>query len=287
MAKRNEKFRLSDTPFGEAMAAVRPYVLPLLGLTLGLLIVILAMHRVERLLFEDARFKMRAPAWGEKMSPDLRLGGLQRAQSPAIRAVFRGDEGQSVFRIPLEERRKKIEGLKWVRRASVSRVWPNLIDVRLEERTPVAFVQLTSYRRRDPSARVSLIDDEGELLPVTPGSSYALPMLTGIREEQQTAARAGRVLLMRRFLSALGELGKPVSEIDVCKEDNIRVVYPIDGRAITLSMGSERFRARLERFLHYYPDIQKKMPGVVGLDLRLEDRITADELERQECDGQR
>ena len=51
-------------------------------------------------------------------------------------------------------------------------------------------------------------------------------------------------------------------------------------------MGGDRFRARLERFLKYYPEIQKKMPAVAALDLRLEDRITADEYERQECDGQ-
>jgi len=272
---------LRDTPFGEALVTVRPYVLPALSLTFSLLIVILAFQRAERFLNEDQRFRLRRPDLGSKLSPDLRLGGVQRAEMQAIRAVFRKDEGESVFRIPLEERRKKVEEVKWVRRASVSRVWPNLIDVRLEERVPVAFVQLSSRRR------VSLIDEEGELLPVTPGVHYALPMVTGIREDQQAAARAARVRLMRKFLADLGELGKPVSEIDVCKEDNIRVVYPMEGRAITLSMGGEQFQSRLKRFLHYYPEIQKKMPDVVGLDLRLEDRITADQRERQECDGQR
>jgi cell division protein FtsQ len=287
MGKRAEKSRLRDTPFGEALVTVRPYVLPALSLTFGLLIVILAFQRAERFLNEDPRFLLHRPDLGSKLSPDLRLGGVQRAQPQAIRAVFRKDEGESVFRIPLEERRKKIEEIKWVRRASVSRVWPNLIDVRLEERVPVAFVQLTSRRKGEQQGRVSLIDEEGELLPVIPGANYALPMVTGIREEQQPAARAARVRLMRKFLNDLGDLGKSVSEIDVCKEDNIRVVYPMDGRAITLSMGGDQFQSRLKRFLHYYPEIQKKMPEVVGLDLRLEDRITADQLERQECDGQR
>jgi cell division protein FtsQ len=199
--------------------------------------------------------------------------------------VFKADEGQSIFRVPIEERRKRLQELKWVRRASVSRVWPNFIDVRVEERVPVAFVQLASYRRDQP-ARISLIDEDGELLPVTPGIEYGFPVLTGIREDQQVAARGARVRLMRRFLRELGDLGKKVSEVNVCKEDNIRVVYPLDGRAISLAMGGEQFRARLERFLRYYPEIQKKMPTVAALDLRLEDRITADEYERQECDGQ-
>ena len=285
MAKREPTTRLAETPFGEALTAARPYVLPLLGLTFGLLVAILAVNRVERFFLEDARFRLRAPELGVKLSPDMRVGGAERAPAAAIRAVFREDEGQSVFRIPVEERRQKLQDIKWVRRATVSRVWPNLMAVRLEERVPVAFVQLAALRRDQP-ARVSLIDEDGVLLPVTPGVDYAVPVLTGVREDQQVAARAARVRLMRRFLRELGELGKPVSEVNVCKEDNIRVVYPMDGRAITLAMGGDRFRPRLERFLQYYPEIQKKMPAVIGLDLRLEDRITADEVERQECDGQ-
>jgi cell division protein FtsQ len=285
MAKREDKTRLRETPLGEALAAARPYVLPMLGLTFGLLVAILSVHRMERFLYEDPRFRMRTPELGNRLSPDLRIGGLQRAQVPAIRAAFRADEGQSVFRIPLDERQRKLQEIRWVRRASVSRVWPNLIDVRLEERTPLAFVQLAAMRRDQP-ARMALIDEEGILLPVTPGVDRGLPVLTGVREDHQVAARAARVRLMNRVLRDLGELAKPVSEINVCREDNVRVVYPMDGLAITLAMGSEQFRPRLERFLRYYPEIQKKMPGVASLDLRLEDRITADQFERQECDGQ-
>lgn len=291
MAKREAKdgnnsgFDLGQTPVGEALAAVRPYVLPLLGLTFGLLVVILAVNRVERFLYEDPRFTLRPPELGLKLSPDLRVRNLERAQLSAIRGVFRADEGQSVFRIPLEDRRKRIQEIRWVRRASVSRVWPNLIDVRLEERVPLAFVQVSSYRRDQP-ARVSLIDQDGVLLPVLPGIDYDVPVLTGVREDRPLAERAARVNLMRRFLRELGPLAKPVSEVNVCRVDNIRVVYPVNGRAVTLAMGGELWRPRLERFLRHYPEIEKKMPGVIRLDLRLEDRITADEVERQECDGE-
>lgn len=289
MAKRevNEgsSFDLSQTPVGEAFAAARPYVLPLLGLTFVLLLAILAINRAERFLYEDSRFTMRPPELGAKLSPDLRVRNIERAQVSAIRGVFRADEGQSVFRIPLEERRRRIQEIRWVRRASVSRVWPNLIDVRLEERVPVAFVQVTSFRRDQP-ARVSLIDEDGVLLPVLPGVDYDVPVITGVREDRPVAERAARVRLMQRFLREIGPLARPVSEVNVCKEDNVRVVYPVSGRAVTLAMGGELWRPRLERFLRHYPEIEKKMPGVIRLDLRLEDRITADELERQECDGE-
>jgi len=196
MAKNKQTIDLRDTPVLEMLALLRPYVLPVLGITFALLVALLTWQRVERFLYEDERFTLRAPAYGAKLSPDLRLSGMQRAQSAAVRGVFRDDEGQSVFRIPLAERQRRIREIKWVRAATVSRVWPNRIDLRVEERTPVAFVQVASYRKDQP-ARVNLIDDEGELLPVTPGVDYALPVLTGVREDQQVAARGARVKLMR------------------------------------------------------------------------------------------
>ena len=287
MAKRAVAEESGENAFIEALGTVRPYVLPLLGLTFGLLVVILAVQRVERFLHEDPRFRLRRAEFGSRLSPDIRLAGLHRAPVYSIRAVFHADEGESVFRIPLATRLKSLNEIKWVRRAAVTRVWPNMLDVRLEERVPVAFVQLNPYKHKDQQgAALSLIDEEGELLPVQAGLN-SLPMLTGLREDQQAAARAARVKVMRDLLHELGDLAKHVSEIDVCREENIKVVYPVDGRGIRLALGSDHFRARMERFLKYYPEIQKKMPGVAGLDLRLEDRITADEVERQECDGQR
>ncbi|MBM3797539.1 MAG: FtsQ-type POTRA domain-containing protein [Acidobacteria bacterium] len=285
MAKNKQTIDLRDTPVLEMLALLRPYVLPVLGITFALLVALLTWQRVERFLYEDERFTLRAPAYGAKLSPDLRLSGMQRAQSAAVRGVFRDDEGQSVFRIPLAERQRRIREIKWVRAATVSRVWPNRIDLRVEERTPVAFVQVASYRKDQP-ARVNLIDDEGELLPVTPGVDYALPVLTGVREDQQVAARGARVKLMRRVLDDLGPYAKSVSEVNVCQENNVRLIYPMEGRAVHLVMGGEMYRARLERFLRYYPEIRKKMPEVIRLDLRLEDRITADQSERVECDGE-
>ena len=61
MAKRAEKTRWIETPFGEVLTAIRPYVLPVLGLTFGLLVAILLVNRVERFLYEDPRFRLRAP----------------------------------------------------------------------------------------------------------------------------------------------------------------------------------------------------------------------------------
>ena len=77
MAKRTVAANASAVDaFSEALGAVRPYVLPVLGLTFGLLVLILTAQSIERFLYEDPRFKLRKPEYGSRLSPDIRLAGL-------------------------------------------------------------------------------------------------------------------------------------------------------------------------------------------------------------------
>lgn len=259
----------------------RPYLLPSLAVTFVTLALLVAAYRFERLLLEDQRFQMRAPELGEQLSPDMRLAGLNRTAQARVRAVFLEDEGRSLYLMPLEKRREQLMGLKWVKSVSVSRVWPSRVDVRIVERTPVAFIELTPERRGAGRA-VQLIDVDGELLPVGEGRKHSLPMLTGVRERHSRAERAARVRLMQRLLAELEELGKPISEIDVSEPNNLKVVYPTGRRALTLVLGGEEWKARIEKFIRYYPEIEKQMPGAIKLDLRLRNRITA--METDESD---
>ncbi len=264
--------------------AWRPYLLPSLAVTFIALAVLVVSHRFERLLIEDSRFQMRGPELGEQTSPDMRLAGVDRTSPPQVRAVFRADEGRSVYLIPLEKRRERLLELKWVKTASVSRIWPGRVDVRIAERIPVAFVQVTPDRRGAPVS-VQLIDIDGQLLPVGEGRKHSLPLLTGIRERHTRVERAARVRLMLRLLSELGELGKPISEIDVSEPSDIKVIYPTDDRALTLVLGGEEWKPRIEKFIRHYPDVKKKMPKAIKLDLRLRDRITALAVDESEDGG--
>ena len=104
--------------------------------------------------------------------------------------------------------------IDWVKDASVSRIWPNSVEVQIRERQPVAFVELPP-RRRGAGSRVGLVDEDGIVLEQPPGSKYDLPVLRGVREEQAEALRARRVHKMQRFLNEIGELSEQISEIDV------------------------------------------------------------------------
>ena len=88
--------------------------------------------------------------------------------------AFVQDRNRSIVRIPLDERRAKVEELPWVEQASVQRILPNRVRVLITERTPVAF-----FRN---GTELTLIDAYGVLLHRPQGEDYRFPVVTGLSE---------------------------------------------------------------------------------------------------------
>jgi cell division septal protein FtsQ len=224
--------------------------------------VLLAFHLAEQFLITDSRFALGGP--GDNSS--LQIGGAAHISRPAIEKIFADDEGVSVYLIPLAERRDAIRDVAWVREASVARVWPNRVIVRVQERTPVAFVRLNA-------SRFGLIDAQGVILPPAT-DRFKLPVLAGVRSADPVIKRREGVQRMLRLTADLGDVTANISEIDVSDGDNLKVSQPYDGRFLTLLLGDRNFKARYGNFLSHYSQIQQRLPGAAVLDLRLEDRIT-------------
>lgn len=250
-------------------------VLPAAGLAVAAVCVlgIVVVNWFEALLVANPRFFLRAVADSEQLRPDLELEGISQASAEKVRAVFAADTGRSLYLMPLEDRRQRLLAIDWVKSASVARLWPNRVRVRLVERAPVAFVQLPADGRTGVT-RTALVDEEGVLLPPPPRRRYQVPAITGLRVNQSQTARRQRVRRMLAMMADLGPLGDKVSEIDVADPDNLRITVPIGGRAYVLAIGSEKYAARLETFFRHYPEIRRRLPNAGVLDLRLEDRIT-------------
>ncbi|MBZ5674527.1 MAG: FtsQ-type POTRA domain-containing protein [Acidobacteriia bacterium] len=223
---------------------------------------LLALHFVEQFLITDPRFALGGP--GDNSS--LQIGGAAHISRPAIEKIFADDEGVSVYLIPLAERRDAIREVAWVREATVARVWPNRVIVRVQERTPVAFVRLNA-------SRFGLIDAEGVILPPAT-DRFKLPVLAGVRSSDPVTKRREGVQRMLHLTADLGDATANISEIDVSDGDNLKVSQPYDGRFLTLLLGDRNFKARYGNFLSHYSQIQQRLPGAAVLDLRLEDRIT-------------
>src|ERR1039457_2440257 len=111
----------------------------------------------------------------------LTILGLTYTSRFKVQRIFAADFDRSVFSVPLAERRRRLLAIDWVADASVSRVWPDRLVIRIRERQPVAFVSL----RSGPM----LIDPQGVLLESPAQAEFSFPVLSGVREEESEADR--------------------------------------------------------------------------------------------------
>ena len=193
--------------------------------------------------------------------------GLRYASRSKVLRTFSPDFDRSIFTVPLAERRRRLLAIDWVEDASVSRIWPDRLVVRIRERKPVAFVFLR--------AGVLLVDAQGVLLDPPAEAQFSFPVLSGVSEDESESQRHEQVRALLGLLEDLGPLARDVSEVNAADEDNLRMVVQVDNRALELAMGDGNYGRRYRNFLSHYPEMKRTSPGVKSFDLRLDDRITA------------
>ncbi len=244
---------------------------PFLALALALTAV-LAFHQLEAFLINDARFRLAAPAEHGQDPPTLRFTGASRISKAVLLKIFEKDLGQSVYLLPIEERRRRLLGLEWVKDAVVARRWPNRVLVELTEREPVAFAQI---QRANGELDIRLIDSGGVLLTARQGENYDFIVLSGMNVRHQEADRAERVRQALALLKEIGPISAYLSEIDVEDTEDLMAMLKIDTAAVGVRLGRGNFRSRLQNFLNHFPEIRRRTPDARLFDLRIDGRITA------------
>ncbi|MBC8166031.1 MAG: FtsQ-type POTRA domain-containing protein [Bryobacteraceae bacterium] len=280
MAKRPSVSTVSQPAFSVAAAAARKpsrflrtlrtvvvWTLAILSLCGGLW----GVTSLEQFVINDRKFVLEGPPEPGVPNPGFAISGAVHTSEKQVTDVFLRDFGRSTYLCPIAERRRRLLGIDWVQDATVSRIWPNRIEVRIKERIPVAFAQLQG---EDDSLIYAMVDAEGVLLDPKRISKIALPVLAGMPRDEKESLRKNRVKRFLRLQSELGANMDRVDEIDVSDADNLKILQVVDGRALTLMLGSQQFMQRFRNFTDNYPEIRKRLPNATVLDLRLKDRIT-------------
>lgn len=223
-----------------------------------------SVYLVHRYLVHDPKFVL-----SHDRRDGLTIDGLRYGSRAKVQRIFAADADHSVFSVPLEERRRRLLAIDWVQDAAVSRVWPDRLAVRIQERKPLAFVEVQST--------VMLIDGQGMLLEPPPQAQFSFPVLSGVRAEDTPEKRMDAVRALLDVEDALGPAMKDVSEVNAADPSNLRIVAQLDGRVLELILGEDNLGPRYRNFLAHYPEMRKRSPEVRVFDLRLDDRITARE----------
>jgi cell division protein FtsQ len=172
------------------------------------------------LLYQGARFFLFSPSVELNSYDQIEVLGNHFVSRAAVTERFAPDLGQSVLRVPLEDRRAALESIPWVAQAGVQRALPNRIRVELTERTPVAFL-------RSP-AGLALVDALGVILERPLEAEFRFPVVVGLTEAMPPAQRQQRMRLFVDFLRDV-DLARPgagdgVSEVDLTDAEDLHVM---------------------------------------------------------------
>lgn len=221
-------------------------------------------YRASLFVASDPRFTL-----SHDRKDAITILGLTYASRAKVQRVFAGDFDRSIFSVPLSERRRRLMAIDWVEDASVSRVWPDRVVIRIRERKPVAFVSF----RSGPL----LIDAQGVLLEQPALGQFSFPVLAGVKEEESEAERRVHVRAFLQLQEEMGYLAKEISEVDASDPENVRIVAQVDRKVVKLFLGEGNYAQRFQNFLTHYPEIRRGSPQARVFDLRLDGRITVKE----------
>lgn len=186
-----------------------------------------------------------------------------------VSATIAGQLHGNFFTIDLDESRSLIERAPWVRKAQVRRVWPNTLQVKIEEHQPMAYWNETDMINTwgEPFAANEAVLTEGT----------TLPQLSGPANSERLAVQ--RYAEVTQWLTPLGVSIQqfhlsPRYAWEVVLSDGMRLQLGRDPAADIADLhGTSRtrdFALRLERFVQAWPSLTERLDGraIKSADLR-------------------
>lgn len=214
-------------------------------------------------LEHDNRFRIAGTA-------NIEADGLTQVARAEVLPVFGEDIGKNIFFVHLDQRRRDLEAIPWVKHARVMRVLPNRIRVSLEERVPVAFTQI--------NGETGLVDADGVLLTMPAATMaarhYSFPEVTGLESVTSQGERRVRMMVYMRMMAELDANGQhntqQISEVDLSDPEDARVKMADQGGDIVAHLGYEHFLDRYRRYMRHIGEWRQQQPRLIGVDLRYE-----------------
>jgi cell division protein FtsQ len=223
-------------------------------------------YLLKSYLARDGRYRIDGAS-------NIQVTGLTEVSRAQMLPVFGEDIGRNIFFVPLAERRRQLEEIPWVEKATVMRLLPNQIRVSVVERQPVAFVR--------QGAQIGLVDANGVLLAMPAAMMaqrhYSFPVVTGINPGDPPAARSARMKVYQRLLSELDANGQKlsgqISEIDLTDMEDAQVLMPEQGSDILAHFGQDQFLQRYQRYKAHINEWRQQYPKLAAVDLRYDQQV--------------
>jgi cell division protein FtsQ len=190
----------------------------------------------------------------------LSVSGTKRVPENQVIARAGFEIGTNVFRVDLDEIRKRVEALDWVQYASVQRVLPDEIIITVVEREPIGLTRI--------KGEIYQFDIEAKILDPDPSTGQSFPILDGLRATD----RKGNLRKVETYRNVLEEVGQTsLSEVHINDSGEVTVVSAND--PVQINLGVSDFRSRWIKYLQLKPQILQQYPQAVRVDLRFKSQV--------------
>jgi cell division protein FtsQ len=222
-----------------------------------------------------AAYASHSPRFHVTGSDDVAIDGIQYVSREEILSAiglplyWTAGQGVSIFRVSLNEARKQVESISWVKSAVVTRAFPHRLAVHIVERVPVAFVTI--------SGQVKLVDADGVFLEKPDQSDFNFPVLGGLDTTGNAMERASRIAMYQEFMRQISgsapNSGWMISEVNLADADDLKAMLVQGRETIQVHFGHNSFQERFSDFLNLLPDIRKTNAKIDSVDLRFRNQV--------------
>jgi cell division protein FtsQ len=210
-------------------------------------------HHVYAHLLEDPFFRVKECA----------VEGIRKIPKETILSLAELEGMPNLFTLRLREAAKRLECHPWVEQVNVRKVFPNKILIQIEERKPIALLQLEE---------LYYIDYKGVIFsPIGDGDPFNYPILTGLtRQILEKDPVEAKHLIMKAldFLRIVdNEKVFPQEEIsEIHMEETFGIQYFTKTEGVEVRMGWEHFGEKLRRLSIIWSDLRKRGLSAVSID---------------------
>jgi len=210
-------------------------------------------HRVYVHLLGDPFFRVR----------EVEIEGYRKISKDTLLSLVTIDGMSNLFTIRLGEVAKRLESHPWIDHVTVRKVFPNKISIHIEERKPIAILQLEELYYIDHKGVIfSRVGDRDE---------YNFPFLTGLTRGilEKDPAEANRLITKAIELLRIADREKvspleEISEVHMEKTFGLHCFAQTEGLEVRL--GWDRFGEKLKRLSLIWSDLQKRRWSAASID---------------------
>ena len=210
-------------------------------------------HRIYVHLLGDPFFRVR----------EVEIEGYRKISKDTLLSLVTLDGISNLFTVRLREVAKRLESHPWIDHVKVRKVFPNKISIHVEERKPIAILQLEELYYIDHKGVIfSRVGDRDE---------YNFPFLTGLTRDilEKDPAEANRLITKAIELLRIADREKvspleEISEVHMEKTFGLRCFAQTEGLEVRL--GWDRFGEKLKRLSLIWSDLQKRRWSAASID---------------------